>query len=183
MIALITGGSGSGKSEYAENYISMLSNGRKKYYLATMQAMGEEGKERVLRHRMLRAGKGFITIEQARSIQDACNKMESKDVCVLLECMSNLVANEMFMDDNEISVTALENKIIKDVLVLSSEVKDLVIVGNNVFEDGIVYDRSTMDYIQALGRIQTRLASLADEVIEVVVGIPVYIRKEKKEWD
>lgn len=51
-----------------------------------------------------------------------------------------------------------------------------MIVSNNVFEDGIAYDASTLRYIEALGRINTRLADLADHVLEVVVGIPVTVK-------
>ena len=57
MITLITGGSGSGKSAYAEECIGMLSEGCHKYYLATMQVFGEEGQAKVERHQKLRSGK------------------------------------------------------------------------------------------------------------------------------
>ena len=49
----------------------------------------------------------------------------------------------------------------------------LVIVSNNVFEDGILYDQTTMDYIEATGQINGQLARMADEAVEVVAGIPV----------
>ena len=56
MMTLIIGGSGSGKSAYAENYMNSISEDRKKYYIATMQIYDEEGKRIVERHRMLRGG-------------------------------------------------------------------------------------------------------------------------------
>ena len=65
MLILVTGGSGSGKSEYAENTAVALAEkeGLPLYYVATMKPYGEEGRRRVARHRRLRAGKGFETIE------------------------------------------------------------------------------------------------------------------------
>ena len=62
MFVLINGGSGSGKSEYAENRAVMLSKkeGLLLYYIATMKPFGEEGKRRVERHRRLRSGKGYF---------------------------------------------------------------------------------------------------------------------------
>lgn len=104
MITLITGGSGSGKSAYAEKYICHVSNEKgykEKYYIATMQVFDDEGQRKIDRHRRLRAGKGFITIEQPRDIQNAVSKLQSESSLktgrsALLECMSNLVANEMF---------------------------------------------------------------------------------------
>ena len=63
-------------------------------------------------------------------------------------------------------------KILRGVDVLRKQMDPLVIVTNNVFEDGIVYDSATMEYIEALGRINERLAAEADEVVEVTAGIP-----------
>lgn len=103
MITLITGGSGSGKSAYAEKYICHVSNEKgykEKYYIATMQVFDDEGQRKIDRHRRLRAGKGFITIEQSRDIKRqlkaAIRKQFKTGRSALLECMSNLVANEMF---------------------------------------------------------------------------------------
>ena len=49
----------------------------------------------------------------------------------------------------------------------------LLIVTNNVFEDGISYEETTAEYIEAMGQVNERLAAMADTVIEVVAGIPV----------
>ena len=106
MITLVLGGSGSGKSAYAEHLLDGKTN---KYYIATMQVYDAEGEKKVARHRRLRAGKGFVTMEQPRDIGEvdfskrAQQAMEPPDRagqnvterprCALLECMSNLVAN------------------------------------------------------------------------------------------
>ena len=62
MFVLITGGSGSGKSEYAEGLALKLEPG-KKLYLATMMVWDEEGRKRVSRHKKMREGKRFETVE------------------------------------------------------------------------------------------------------------------------
>ena len=46
-------------------------------------------------------------------------------------------------------------------------------MSNNVFEDGNVYDKTTMAYIRAMGRINQERAEMADEDDEGVVGIPI----------
>ena len=208
MITLITGGSGSGKSAYAEKYICHASNEKgckEKYYIATMQVFDEEGQRKIDRHRRLRAGKGFITIEQPRDIQDAVSKLQSENCLktgqsALLECMSNLVANEMFppvdasdtkeagvkkealdepenMRDYENTlISRVSKKVLKDVSILSENVAELVIVTNNVFEDGVCYDESTMNYIKAMGIVNRGLAAMAESVVEVVAGIPVEVK-------
>ena len=59
---------------------------------------------------------------------------------------------------------------------MQEKVTELVIVTNNVFEDGISYDGTTMEYLAAMGKINELLAKRADKVIEVVVGIPLIMK-------
>ena len=68
------------------------------------------------------------------------------------------------------------DKIIKDFENLMAYVRDMIIVSNNIFEDGNIYDDGTRAYMAALGLINRRLAAISDEVYEVVVGIPVRIK-------
>ena len=181
MITLIIGGSGSGKSAYAEDYMISLSEEKKKYYIATMQVYDAEGERKIERHRMLRSGKGFSTIEQSVDIEKAVEKMEAGKGTALLECISNLIANEMFAGEEPKTEEVVVEKIMKGIKTLSKELTHLVIVSNNVFEDGNVYDNTTMTYIRAMGRINEKLAGIADEVVEVVVGIPMVV-KYKNIW-
>ena len=193
MITLVTGGSGSGKSAYAESLLSSCEGIR--YYIATMQIYDAEGEKKVERHRKLRAGKGFLTIEspinvgkiqfacagkaeQAQYRQEAERKVQgsSEKKSALLKCMSNLTANEMFTKDGMKSEEEVVEKIVSEIQTLSQKLDNLVIVTNNVFEDGVIYDAGTMEYLRALGRINAALARLADRVAEVVVGIPVELK-------
>ena len=48
------GGAASGKSRYAEDLLCALSGEGPRIYLATMEAMDEESRARVRRHRALR---------------------------------------------------------------------------------------------------------------------------------
>ena len=212
MIIIVTGASGSGKSEYAEGVAVKLAGKGDLYYLATMRVYGEEGVRRVERHRKLRAGKGFQTVEcpvkvdesfaqvcMSKSLEQTCDtshgrvgtseileqecaKLDEKVrmPVALLECMSNLVANEMFPETagDEINVKCVEN-IIRQIRHLRDQTGYLVIVTNQIFEDGIIYEPETMEYIRNLGQINQLLAEMADSVIEVVAGIPIFIKGEK----
>ena len=174
---LINGGSGSGKSAYAEECIVRMSQGLSRYYLATMQVYGEEGRKKVERHREMRKEKGFVTIEQQTRLEDAVSRIENPGKSsVLLECMSNLAANEMFSREQPVDRETVIAKILQGIEVLRKQADPLVIVTNNVFEDGIAYDSATIEYIEALGRVNERLAAEADEVVEVVAGISQRIK-------
>ena len=198
MIALVIGGSGSGKSAYAEQMAVKAAGNGSLYYVATMQVYDEEGKKKVERHQKMREGKGFLTIEQPRRLKDAAKKVATEKVSagkvaaervpagkiVLLECMSNLVANEMFSEENlsavmdEAKVKQLSHEIISGVTALQDSCDILIIVTNQIFEDGIRYDASTMAYIRLLGDINRQIAERAEQVIEVVAGIPIFIKKD-----
>lgn len=186
MMVLVIGGSGSGKSAYAEEvavslYRQTISSKEKpsagkKYYLATMQVYDEEGQRRVNRHKALRSGKGFLTIEQPVSIERALDKMEVGNHVALLECISNLTANEMFSQEKIILEPQIVEKIINGITMLKEKTAHLIVVSNNVFEDGAVYDKGTMEYIHAMGVINQRLSVLAEQVVEVTVGIPINLK-------
>ena len=178
MMILVIGGSGSGKSSYAEEVVCSVSEeDMKKYYLATMQIFDEEGRKKVERHRKLRSGKGFLTIEQPTEIGRSIEKMDAGRKIVLLECISNLTANEMFAGETPKLEMQVVQSVISDLEQLRKNTTNLVVVSNNVFEDGIIYDRTTMDYIHAMGEINQRLAAMADQVVEVVARIPVVIKQ------
>ena len=192
-IALITGGSGSGKCAFAENLV-LKQPTENRYYLATMQVYGSEGRERVMRHRQLRHGKGFETLEYPTDVADCiCKIHQPTDAVVLLECMSNLVANEMFTETGTIQQELVIQKITRHLRKLFDDACHVIVVTNNVFEDGKCnpyinglrgfaayenYAPETIAYIEALGQINIWLAEQADTVYEVMAGQAVCWKAE-----
>lgn len=181
---LVTGGSASGKSEYAEELVLRQDRSRR-IYIATMHAWDEESKQRIRTHRQMRSRKQFTTVERYTELKTLNLKKElrhSLPLCgeeqsfvVLLECMSNLVANEVY----ELGGSAAEvaGRVLAGVLHLREQAEGLIIVTNEVFSDEGNYDEETKRYLSILGEINRRLAELAEEVYEVVYGIPVVIKK------
>lgn len=109
MLHLIIGGSGSGKSEYAEQCAVEMAKTKasslKLFYVATMYhypkadgTLDDETKMRIKKHQRQRAGKGFETIEQYTDIEEVL----SNNGVYLLECMSNLLANEMYLEQGNL---------------------------------------------------------------------------------
>lgn len=170
MFYMISGGSGSGKSEFAENIILKLSRKEeKRIYIATMMAFDEEAKSKIARHRQMRNEKHFTTIECFTNLK----KVVLPEGCtVLLDCMSNLTANEMFQENGAKENTVKE--VIEGINNILEQCTNLVVVTNEIFSDGCDYDESTKDYIRKLGAINRQMAKRADTVVEVVYGIPIY---------
>lgn len=186
MVYLITGGSGSGKSEYAENLAVRLreSKGAEAcglYYVATMYPHDRECEERIARHRLQRRDKGFSTVECPCGISRV--QAGKKDV-LLLECMSNLLANEMYLaeggikDRGERAGEQLEETVIKPLMTLAGQAGGMVIVTNEVFSDGVRYDTESEKYRELLGKLNIRLAARADALVEVVFGVPILYKGE-----
>lgn len=178
MLYVVTGGSGSGKSEYAENLAVSLSGGRDLYYVATMQPYGEEGRERIRRHHALRAGKGFKTMEcytDIGQIPDRIGEEMCQAATVLLEDISNLLANEMFGE------TGQPDRLLSGMYCISRQCKHLIVVTNEVFSDGVCYESGTERYKETLAKINRSLVAWADEAVEIVYTIPMSIKGRKRE--
>ena len=124
----------------------------------------------------MRADKGFVTRECHTHLEELKG---GPGEIILLECLSNLTANEMFSSKgrNETVVSVIK----EGILHLIEQSKDLIVVGNNVFEDGMKYDEMTTQYLKQMAQLHLFLAEQADEVIEVVCGLPVFWKGEKHE--
>ena len=163
MLTLVTGGSGSGKSAFVEDRVLSFGDAQR-IYIATMHPFDEESHKRIERHQKMRAGKGFETVECYTGLKNV--KLPAGCV-VLLECMSNLVANEMFEEQGAHEVTkGIEN--------LLEQAAHVVIVTNEIFSDAVVFDGDMDSYLEYLGKINQAAAQRADEVVEVIYGIPVF---------
>ena len=171
MLTIVTGGSGSGKSAFAEDKVLAFGEAQR-VYIATMHPFDEESHKRIERHRKMRAGKGFETVECYTGLKDV--RLPSGCV-VLLECMSNLVANEMFEEQGAHEQTVKD--IMSGIDELVRQAAHVVIVTNEIFSDAVVFDKEMASYLEYLGKINQAVALRADEVVEVVYGIPVYQKK------
>lgn len=169
MLYLVTGGSGSGKSLWAERQTVAFGE-ETRYYIATMICTDKESEERIKRHRIMRADRHFQTIECPRNLQDI--RLKEHNSSVLLEDLSNLAANEFF-DGKEHSVSEIVEKVTSAVDYLRQQSKHMVVVSNEIFSDGSKLDIYALQYLEILGKINQRVAAMADVVTEIVYGIPL----------
>ena len=172
MLILVTGASGSGKSEFAEN--TALHFGARVTYIAAMKPDGTDAQKRIDRHRAMRRGKGFHTTERYTDIKNL-----DVHTPAILECLPNLLANEMFSPKG-CGTDSAEDEIAEGIKILAARCKNLVVVTDEVGADGTVYDDYTERYKKILGSLNRRIARAADEVYEVVCGVPMKIKQEGK---
>lgn len=171
MKTFIFGGSCSGKSTFAEEMLCQQE--ANKIYLATMIAKDSESVARIFRHQEQRKNKGFRTVEMGYNLSQFSQNAE----VILLECLGNLVANEMFSrQSTPVSSEEVVKIILNDLNFLEQKCKHLVIVSNDVFQDGRidVWEDFTGEYLKALGKLHLFLGKWCENVIELVYGIPIH---------
>lgn len=173
MRLLIVGGSKSGKSSLAQRLAVELAGGGKLYYLATMLPRDGEDLARIARHLEDRAGMGFETLEQGKDLP-GCLSRADKSGTFLLDSVTALLTNEFFPPELDYAPDyAAGQRVGDDILFLSSQVKHLVVVADDLFRDGNRYDETTERYRKALAGILRRVAERADVVVEMTMGNPV----------
>lgn len=173
MIILITGGSGSGKSEYGEKLALKLNSYDKKTYIATMYPYGEETLQKIERHKEMRKDKGFDTIECFYGLKELNQPIHTT---VLLECMSNLLANELYMVEGTKENTF--DEIMEGIQKLARESTNILIISNDIFSDSSELDIEMTAYTKLLGRLNEEIGKMADVVCEVVYSIPIVHKGE-----
>ena len=209
----ITGGAGSGKSEYAEQLAERLHTelGGPLYYVATMNPAprDSDAAARIAKHQKRRAGRGYTTLEcptdiaqlrarltkdlnlpdttagallmpatgkasQAESIRHSSNAAEVRHAAsravFLLEDLTNLYANEVY------GTSGHPHEIVAPLLELTQQAGAVIIVANELYSDGIDYGPETDRFLRDLARLAAELSATADQVTEVVYGIPVQLK-------
>ena len=177
MRVFICGGSGAGKSAFAETVAQRL--GGSLVYVATMPVVSPEDEKTVERHHRLRCGKGFITLERPGKLLELPDNGET----ILIECISTHIANVMFGQDNGKSDfnnnTAYWESILKAELApLLHRKGNTIFVSAEVTSDGITYSPETETYKSVLTAINSYLIENSDSAWEMVCGIPAKIKGE-----
>lgn len=177
MITLVVGTNNSGKSMLAEKLVMETSERSNRYYIATMIPFGDEGIERIKKHRKMREGKGFITCEWPVDIDKHLCELEEETLrhlagsTILLECMSNLVGNELYSTDNKgCNDDFLTEKIISEVNALTEAAANVIIVTNVFPREDEGYDDETIRYVNLTERVNARLRKLSHKVYELRDG-------------
>ena len=173
MMILICGSSGSGKSKFAEDLLEKFET-EKKFYVATAKIFDDEMLERVKKHKAMRAGKNFITIEREKNLGEL-NFPESSSV--LIESLTTWLANEIF-DSNYGGRKNFFEKIFDDIQVLKVKCENLILVSDDIFSDGIIYDEATEFYRKTLAALMITSASISGKVIECAAGSAWYYNHE-----
>ena len=177
-ITLIIGGCRSGKSRYAQRLAERL--GERRLFIATAPVVDDEMRRRVARHREMRRGRGWDTIEEnihlAQCLRDATNHE-----VVLCDCLTLWVGNLQFAASQEGS--SLEEETIvrhsREVCRAARSISARVLFVTNEVGMGIVPgDEYSRRFRDLAGRCNQEMAAAADSVTLLVSGLSHQLKGE-----
>jgi adenosylcobinamide kinase / adenosylcobinamide-phosphate guanylyltransferase len=176
-LTFILGGARSGKSSYAQRFAER--SDKSVTLIATAQPLDDEMASRIQRHREERSVE-WTTLEIPLDV--VSHLPEIKTGLVILDCMTLLVTNLLmqFVKNDLVDETLFMQAVQKEVNALLAGIheskQDWLIISNEVGLGLVPPYQMGRAYRDALGWANQRIASIADDVLWMVAGIPVPIQ-------
>jgi adenosylcobinamide kinase/adenosylcobinamide-phosphate guanylyltransferase len=172
-ITFVTGGARSGKSRYA---IETAERRSRKAFIATAESTDDEMRRRIERHQVER-GEGFITIEEPIDLAGALLKLPKETEIAVVDCLTVWLGNLMHYRKNPSDEYAEVHDFLN---ALQKPPCPLVIVSNETGM-GLVPDTPLGRRFRDLaGTVNQAAARMADRVVFMVSGIPLFIKGSDK---
>lgn len=175
-LTLVLGGSGSGKSAFAETLAAQ--SRRPVLYVATATASDSEMAERIAAHR-LRRPPSWRTVEVQRDVPRQVKEERRSDELVLLEDLSLLVANLLPAEPEgaeSSSHAGLQAVIDSDLEELCALPGPIILVGNELGMGLVPLHRLGRLFVDAVGRANQFVAARAERVYLVAAGLPLMLK-------
>ena len=177
-LIVVTGGARSGKSLFAEEYLTSCSG--RKAYVATAQILDEEMKERVAEHRRRRP-EDWQTLEISSGLSAAFPAVLEQADAVLVDCLTLYLSNYLFAHetdgDEEILQGALQEMENIVGAVRQTADKTVIFVTNELGCGIVPMSHISRLYRDVVGKVNQYAAGQADEVYWTVCGIPVELTR------
>ncbi len=169
-VALVLGGVRSGKSRWAQDFAM---RGRTVGFLATAEALGDEMRTRIERHQAERPA-SWTTVETPIDLPAAITDCGTRCDMLLVDCLTVWTANLLTAEqcDRE-RILARAERLCE---ALCSTPASVVLVSNEVGSGIVPIEEMTRLYRDLLGEINQRIARVADEVVLLVAGCPLWVK-------
>jgi adenosylcobinamide kinase / adenosylcobinamide-phosphate guanylyltransferase len=165
-LTLVLGGAGSGKSAHAEALTA--AHPAPWDYLATAEPRDAEMAERIARHRG-RRGEGWITREAPLELAAAL-AATAPGRPVLVDCLTLWLSNVLLAErDAEAEAERLTMR-------LAAPRGPWIAVSNEVGLGIVPENALARRFRDASGRLNQRVAAVADRVVLVVAGLPLQVK-------
>jgi len=171
MKSLILGGVKSGKSRYAENLATSISESVT--VIATATVMDEEMAIRVARHQEDRPA-SWRTIEEPLNLGEALRSIVDAEV-VVIDCLTLWLTNLLMHSDSN----KLNEEIDDFELAIKGFNAPLILVSNETNMGIVPLGDLTRRYCDQVGLLHQRLAKACDKVQLIVAGLPLTLKSNE----
>ena len=177
-IVFVLGGAKSGKSSFVLEKVAEIKG--KKAFIATAEALDDEMKERIKKHKAER-GDEWETCEVPLNVSGAITDAAGKYSAVVLDCLTIWLSNILIGEaDTQENINKLVDTLIEvkksPVCATGSGCSVLYIVSNEVGMGIVPENELAREFREFAGGLNQKVAKIADEVYLVTAGIPVKIK-------
>lgn len=173
MIELILGGARSGKSGLAEQRAqdSRLAV----TYIATAQALDAEMATRIAHHQARRPD-DWALIEEPLHLARTLAQHAAFDRCLLVDCLTLWLSNVLLAAESKPAGSTLMQETTALLDVLPQLPGRVILVSNEVGLGIIPLGEITRQFVDEAGRLNQRVAAIADRVTFVAAGLPLALK-------
>ncbi len=170
-VTLVLGGVRSGKSRFALNLASRTDSVT---FVATARPLDDEMRRKIERHRRERPAE-WSTREEPLKLDEGIAESEGASELIIIDCLTLFAANllEAHGENQDaiwVSIDAL-------CLALKKTNRRVVLVSNEVGSGIVPAYAAGRQFRDLLGEINQRVAAIAGNVVLMVAGLPVWIKR------
>lgn len=176
-LILITGGARSGKSGFAER---LAMQGKRVLFVATAEALDDDMARRIAAHRSSRPPE-WDTLEEPRSLPDAIRRKasdtDSAYDTIIVDCLTIWVSNLLLLHEGNADAEARILEAAEKLLdVRQASGARWIVVTNEVGLGVVPPSPLARAYRDALGRVNSLVASRADKVYLMAAGLALDLK-------
>lgn len=169
-VTLVLGGVRSGKSRYAQQ---LAAHWERVAFIATATAGDDEMSRKIARHREDRPAH-WQTIEEPLHISEQLSALDLTADCILIDCLTLFSANLLeAANDNDEEIGQHIDSLCN---ALHAVRCPIILVSNEVGSGVVPASVSGRRYRDLLGELNQRVATVADDVILMVAGLPLALK-------
>jgi len=181
-ITFVIGGARSGKSSFALREASKIAG--PKAFIATAEALDDEMKDRIEKHRIERGGE-WNTFEEPLRISGVLSELKDKYPVVVVDCLTIWLSNVLLQSEMAVDRQILEETIRE----LTDKLRELnsgtrkpgpetqcFMVSNEVGLGIVPENKLSRQFRDLAGALNQKVAEIADEVYLVTAGISMKIK-------
>lgn len=177
-IVLITGGTRSGKSVFAEKYAAAQSD--RVAYIATAHVYDQEMQMRVTMHRKRRPDT-WQTFEAPYHAEQVLPEAVKRADIILFDCLTIYTSNLLLAENVPANPEERFQYVMKEIDTLVDSCRKsqatILFVTNEVGMGIVPENALAREYRDVAGMVNQKIAACADEVYLVVCGLPVELKK------